>query len=102
MGQREEDGDGVGEEEGGGAGRVHEGQGEQEDRAGDVERVKVGQAQHQSVESVQFLLPNKTGRLRSEMRSEVHNMYKDLYTYKGACELWASSRILREPVSPCC
>ena len=57
MGEREEDGDGVGEEEGGGAGRVDEGQGEHEDRAGDVERVKVGQTDHQTVESVYFLLP---------------------------------------------
>ena len=57
MGEREEDGDGVGEEEGGGAGRVEEGQGEHEHRADDVERVEVGQTDHQTVEGVDLLSP---------------------------------------------
>ena len=57
MSEREKDGDGVGEEEGGGAGRVDEGQGEDEDWACNVEGVKVSQTNHQTVESVDLLVP---------------------------------------------
>ena len=57
MSEREEDGDGVGKEESGGAGWGDEGQGEDENWADDVERVKVSQADHQTVESVNFLGP---------------------------------------------
>ena len=56
MGEREEDGDGVGEEGGGGAGRVDQRHREHEHGAGDVEGVEVGQADHQTVEGVDLLL----------------------------------------------
>lgn len=57
MSEREEDGDGFGEEEGGEAGRVDEGQGEDKDRAGDEEQVKASQTDHQAVESLDLLDP---------------------------------------------
>ena len=44
MSEREEDGDGFGEEEGGEAGRVDEGQGEDEDLHLDVEVPRVREA----------------------------------------------------------
>ena len=62
MSEREEDGDGVVEEEGGGAGRVEEGQGEDEGWADDVERVKASQTDHQAVESVDLLVPRAVSK----------------------------------------